>query len=72
MPLSVAGSAQGNQVCNCIATEPASGLQVMNFQIVGSAALLAAPTVSFQHLIAERRVFIRAQLNYGTLLPKTH
>ena len=46
MPLSVAESAQGNQVGYCIAAELASGLQMMNMQILEGAALLASSTIS--------------------------
>ena len=50
MPLSVTKSTEGNQVCHCIAAESASRLQMMNLQIVEGTALLASPTISFQHL----------------------
>jgi len=52
MPLSMAESAQCGDVCHCIGTESAPSLQMMNLQVVEGTALLTAPTVSFQHLIA--------------------
>jgi hypothetical protein len=72
MPLSVAESTQGNQVCHCIAAEPAPRFQMMNLQIVEGTTLLAPPTVSIQYLIAQSRVLIRAQFNSGTFLSHIH
>jgi hypothetical protein len=44
-----------------IPAELAPRLYVMNLQILHGTAVLTPPTVSFQHLFANRGVFFRAQ-----------
>ena len=47
MFLCVAESAQGNQVCHCIATEPAPTFQMVYLQILWGATFLTPPAISF-------------------------
>ena len=46
MPLAMAMSTEGNQVCHGIAAESTSWLQMMNLQIAEGPAVLASPTIS--------------------------
>ena len=49
---SVTPAAECNQILHYIPAESASGPDVMNLQVLHSATLLAAPTISFQDLVS--------------------
>jgi hypothetical protein len=51
-----------------IAAELAPGFQMMDLQALRGTAVLAPPTISFQHLISDHGVFFRRELEPGLLL----
>jgi hypothetical protein len=52
----VAIRTQGNQISHRVVPEPTTGDYVVDMQIVSLATELAPPPVSFEHLIAKRRI----------------
>jgi hypothetical protein len=45
---------------------------VMNLQVLHGAAVLAPPTISFQHLVPDNRVFFRLEFESWLLLVYAH
>jgi hypothetical protein len=70
MTFSVTIGAECNQILHYIPAESASRLDVVNLQVFHSTAVLAPPTISFQHLFANHGVFFRAQFDSGS--PMAH
>jgi len=58
---SVATGAESNQILRRIPAELAPALYVVNLQVLHCAAVLAAPTISFQHLLSKSGVFFGLQ-----------
>jgi hypothetical protein len=58
---SVASNAKRNQVVHHIATQLAPRVHVMDLQIFHGSALLAAPTISFQHSPSKEDVIFLIQ-----------
>jgi hypothetical protein len=56
MPASVTVNAKRNQVIRGIVTELTPRFYVMDFQHLCRTAILASPSISFQHFILERLV----------------
>ncbi len=56
------------QVLHDIVTELAPAFYVMDFQAFHGTALLAPPTISFQHLVSDHRVFFRVQFESRSFL----
>ena len=64
--------AECNQIVRHISAKLAPGLYVMNLQVLQATAVLAPPTISFQHLFANRSVFCRVQFESRSLLGQAH
>ena len=64
----MAAGAERNQVLSDIPAKLAPGLHVMNLQVLRGAAVLASPTISFQHLFSDHGVFFWAQFESRLLL----
>jgi len=58
---SVTTGAERNQIFRRIPTKLAPGPKVMNLQVLGGTAVLAPPTISFQHLVSDHGVFFWIQ-----------
>jgi len=58
---SVATGAECNQIFRHISAEVAPGPKVMNLQVLRGTAVLAPPTISFQHLVSDHGVFFWIQ-----------
>jgi hypothetical protein len=69
---SVTTDAKCNQIVCDILAEAASRLYMVNLQVLQVTAVLASPTISFQHLISDRGVFFRREFEPGLLLAKAH
>jgi hypothetical protein len=59
MDVTVAISAERDQIFVCIVTEPASRAEVVDLKIIGAPAILASPPVTLQHFGAEFAIRIR-------------
>jgi len=53
MDLSVAVSAEGDQIFVCVVTQQASRAHVVDLETIGTPAVLTSPTVTLQHFGAE-------------------
>jgi hypothetical protein len=53
MGITVAISAEGDQVFVGVVTQPAPRTEVVNLKTSGAAAVLASPTITLQHFGAE-------------------
>jgi hypothetical protein len=60
--------AERNQIVRPVPAKLAPKLHVMNLQVLHSAAVLAPPTISFQHLLSDPGVFFRVQFESWLLL----
>ncbi len=65
---SVTAGAERNQILHDIPAELAPRLHVMNLQSLHGTAVLAPPTISFQHLVSDHSVFFRVQFESWLLL----
>ena len=61
MGIMVAISAERDQVFVCVVTQPASRANVVDLESIGTTAILASPTVTFQHVGAEFAIRIWIQ-----------
>jgi hypothetical protein len=68
MTLSVTAGAEGNQILHHIPAKSASRPDVMNLQVPRGTAVLAAPTITFQHPVSDHDVFFRQEFESGSLL----
>ncbi len=59
--LSVTTGAECNQIVRHIPAKLAPGLHAMNLQVFHRTAVLALPTISFQHLFSDLSIFFRLQ-----------
>jgi len=57
----VTAGAERNQIVRHVPTQLAPTLHVMNLQVLYDTAVLAPPTISFQHLLSDQVVFFRVQ-----------
>jgi hypothetical protein len=62
MDVTVAISAERDQIFVSVVTEQASRANVMNLETIGTAAVLASPSVTLQHFGAEFAIRIWVQL----------
>jgi len=62
MTFSVTAGAERNQILHVVPAELAPRLHVMNLQSLHGTAVLAPPTISFQHSFSQHIVFFRLQL----------
>jgi hypothetical protein len=62
MDVTVAISAERDQIFVSVVTEQASQANVMNLETIGTAAVLASPSVTLQHFGAEFAIRIWVQL----------
>jgi hypothetical protein len=53
MDVTVAISAERDQIFFCVVTQQASRAEVVNLETIGTAAVLASPAVALQHFGAE-------------------
>ena len=53
MDVTVAISAERDQIFVCVVTQPASRANVVDLEMIGTAAVLASPAVTLQHFDAE-------------------
>ena len=58
MDVTVAISAERDQIFFCVVTQQASRANVVNLETIGSTAVLAPPAVAVQHFCAEFAVRI--------------
>jgi len=70
--LSMTTDAECNQIVRHIPTKLAPRLEVMNLQVLRGTAVLAAPTVSFQHMVSDPGIFFPVQLESRLLLAEAH
>jgi hypothetical protein len=61
MDVSVAISTERDQIFVCVVTQQASRANVVDLETIGTAAILASPTVTFQHFGAELAIRIWVQ-----------
>ena len=61
MDITVAISAERDQIFVCIVTQQASRAHVVDLETIGTAAVLASPAVTLQHFGAEFAIGIRVQ-----------
>ena len=61
MDVTVAISAERDQILVCVVTQPASRANVVDLKTIGTPAVLASPAVTFQHFDAEFAIRIRIQ-----------
>ncbi len=61
MTFSMATGAECNQVLHHVPAMPTPRRDVMNLQLFDDSAVLAAPTISFQHSFLEHSVFFWVQ-----------
>jgi hypothetical protein len=59
--VTVAISTERDQIFVCIVTQPASRMDVMYLEMIGTAAILASPSVALQHFGAEFAIRILVQ-----------
>jgi hypothetical protein len=67
MAFSMTAGAECNQILRHIPAKSASRRNVMNLQVLRGAAVLASPTISFQHVFSDHGVFF--QLQFESRLP---
>jgi hypothetical protein len=60
--------AECNQILRHIPAKLAPALYVVNLQILRGTAVLAPPTISFQHQVSDHSVFFRVQFESWLLL----
>ena len=65
MDILVAGGAEGNQVVLGIVSQPAPGVNVVDLEVCAPPAVLAAPPIALQHLVAELAVRVRVEAEAG-------
>ena len=63
MDVTVAISAERDQIFVCVVTQQASRAHVMNLKTIGTAAILASPAVTLQHFGAEFAIGIWVEPN---------
>ncbi|MFY9732847.1 MAG: hypothetical protein WB723_12440 [Candidatus Acidiferrales bacterium] len=63
-------SAERDQIFVCVVTQPASRVDVVNLETIGSPAVLASPAVTLQHFAAEFAIRIRVQPKPRSSWPK--
>jgi hypothetical protein len=61
MDVTVAISAERDQIFVCVVTQHASRANVVNLETIGTAAVLASPAVALQHFDAEFAISIWVQ-----------
>ena len=49
MDVTVAISAERDQIFVCVVAQPASRVYVVDLEVIGSPAILASPPITFQH-----------------------
>jgi hypothetical protein len=59
MDVSVAISAERDQIFICVVAQPASRVDVVDLKMMGSPAVLASPAVTLQHFGTEVAIRIR-------------
>ena len=59
MDATVAISAERDQIFVCVVTQPASRVDVVHLETIGTPAVLASPAVTLQHFGAEFAIRIR-------------
>ncbi len=65
MELPMAYTAQGDEIFIRIASQKATRLNVMDLQILGTSASLAAPAIAFEHLPPEAPISVVVQAKPG-------
>ena len=65
MDLPVAGTAKGDEIFFHIPSQQAAPPQMMNLQIFGTSASLAAPAIALEHSLAKRVIGIPVQAKPG-------
>ena len=55
-----------DQIFVCIVTQPASRMDVVYLEMIGTAAILASPSVALQHFGAEFAIGVENQKDYPT------
>lgn len=48
-----------------VAAKPAPRFQMTDLQVLRGTAVFAAPTISLQHIVSDKGVFLRFSLNLG-------
>jgi len=61
MDATVTVSAERDQIFVCVVTQPASRANVVDLETIGTAAILASPSVALQHFGAEFAIRIWVQ-----------
>jgi hypothetical protein len=61
MDVTVASSAERDQIFVCVVTQQASRVYVVDLKTIGTAAILASPAVTLQHFGAEFAIRIWIQ-----------
>jgi hypothetical protein len=61
--VTVAISAERHQIFICVVAQPASRVDVVDLETIGTAAVLASPSIAFQHLDATFAIRIRVEPN---------
>ena len=59
--VTVAISTERDQIFVCVVTQPASRVNVVDLETIGSPAILASPAVTLQHFGAELAIRIRVE-----------
>jgi hypothetical protein len=65
-------SAECNQILRHIPAKLTPRLDVMNLQFFDATAVLAVPSISFQHLVSDHDVFFQVQFESRLLLAQAH
>jgi hypothetical protein len=63
MGITVAISAEGDQVFICVVTQPASRANVVHLKTIGTPAVLASPSITLQHFGKEFAIRILVEPN---------
>ena len=71
MPISVAGGAERDEVLFGIGSQPAPGVDVMNLEVGRAAAVLAAPAIPLQHLLAQLTIGLQVEAEPGPAREQT-
>ena len=72
MAVSVAVGAECNQIVRHVPAKLAPKLDVMNLQVLHGAAVLAPPTISFQHLVPDNGVLFRLEFESWLFFAQAH
>ena len=72
MTVSVTSGAERHQIFRHIPAKLTPKLYVMNLQVLHGAAVLAPPTISFQHLLSHYVVLFRIQFESSLFLAQAH